>query len=124
MGKVEVIEKFWQLFDERKYFEARELFHDDCRVYMESSREIFDNIDSWLQMNQDYPGAWRTVLKRCDLIDQEAVSLTHVFSPEEEEQHHVISYYKFKEGLISEMTEYWGVIENQPEWRKKYSETY
>ena len=124
MGKVELIEKFWQLFDEKKYFETRDLFHDECKVYMESSREAFETIDLWLQMNFDYPGGWRTVLKRCDLIDEEAVSLAHVFSHEEEGEVYVTTFYKFKDGLISEMKEYWSAVEGQPEWRKKYSKIY
>lgn len=124
MGKVELIEKFWSLFDEKKYFETKYLFHDECKVYIENSREVFDTVDLWLQMNHDYPGNWRTLLQRCDLIDNDAVSLAHVFSDDPEEEHYVTTFYKFKDGLIFEMKEYWGVIEGQPEWRKKYSKTY
>ncbi|WP_281168327.1 hypothetical protein [Psychrilyobacter atlanticus] len=39
--KGNLINKLWSLFDERKYLEARELFHDKCKVILESSREIF-----------------------------------------------------------------------------------
>lgn len=123
MENLKLVKTFWQLFDERKYLETRDLFHDECRVYMESSREVFEDIDLYLQMNCDYPGTWRTLLKRCDLIGEEAVSVAHIFSNSEVEEHYVTTYYKFKEGLIFEMREYWGVIEGQPQWRKKYSKS-
>ena len=120
--KGDSINKLWNLFDERKYLETRDLFHDECKVIMESSREVFKNIDLYLQMNCDYPGNWRTVLEKVEILDEGAVSLVHVFSSEEEGEFYATTFYEFKDELIYEMKEYWATVEPQPEWRKKYSE--
>lgn len=121
--KGDLINKLWSLFDNKKYFETRDLFHDECEIIIKSSKEIFSDIDLYLQMNYDYPGNWRTVLEKVEILDEGAVSLVHVFSSEENEEFYATTFYKFKGGLISEMEEYWATMETQPEWRKKYSRT-
>lgn len=117
----DLINKLWSLFDEKKYFETRDLFHDECKIIMKSSKEIFNDVDSYLQMNLDYPGNWRMVLEKVEILDEGAMSLVHVFSLEENDEFYATTFYKFKDGLISNIEEYWATIESQPEWRRKYS---
>lgn len=70
-------------------------------------------------MNCKYPGNWRTILEKVEILDEGAVSLVHVYSPEEEGEFYATT---FKNELIYEMKKYWATVEPQPEWRKKYSE--
>jgi len=65
-------------------------------------------------------------LKKIIETEDEIVTLVHVFSSDSSsgEEHYVTTTYRFREGLIYEMKEYWGIIEDQPDWRKKYSVKY
>ncbi len=120
----EIVTEFWKLMDEKKYSEIKPLFTKIPKIYLESSREVFNSINKFIKMNEEYPGEWRTVLKNIGHIDNGLFTLVHVFCEDSKTEHYVTSQYTFKNNLISEMKEYWSEVGQQPEWRKKYSAPY
>ncbi len=120
----EIVTEFWKLMDERKYSEIKPLFIKRPKIYLESSREVFDGINKFIKMNEEYPGEWRTVLKNIGYMNDNLFTLVHVFCEDSGVEHYVTSHYTFENKLISKMNEYWSEVGQQPEWRKKYSSSY
>lgn len=118
-----VVTKFWDLFDRKKFLEAKEFLHSEFTAIWPTSKEKFLSRDLFIQMNIDYPGDWRTELQIFyELGDDKAVSTVFVYSHTEKGEFFVNTFYKFKEGLISEIVEYWSDVSERPAWRDKFSE--
>jgi len=54
------------------------------------------------------------------------MSVVRVYSKDEKHSFHAISFFKFDDNIISEITEYYGEISEPPAWRikEKFSEQY
>jgi predicted SnoaL-like aldol condensation-catalyzing enzyme len=127
MGKnTAVVRNFWQIFDEARFDDVAGLLHPDCNVYWPNTREVFKGRDKLIDVNKRYPGRWH--IDVVDIIAQgdTVVSVVRVYSKEESRSFYATSFFKFENGLISEMTEYWGNITEAPSWRvaKGLSEKY
>jgi predicted SnoaL-like aldol condensation-catalyzing enzyme len=113
----EVVKKFWPIFDEARFDDVAELLEPDCNVYWPNTRELFKGRDKLIDVNKRYPGRW--YMDVVDIIAHGAmvVSVVKVYSKEDKHSFYATSFFKFKNGLISEITEYWGDITEAPAWR-------
>ena len=120
----ELIRKFWSLFDQEKFEQVKSLLHAEFKAVWITSNEKFPSADSLIKMNEAYPGRWHTIPQRIELLEYDALSITSVYSDDSPERFYAISFFEFKEGLISKIIEYWATVENSPEWRKQFSIEY
>ncbi|UCD19029.1 MAG: nuclear transport factor 2 family protein [candidate division WOR-3 bacterium] len=111
------VREFWRIFDEARYDDVRPLLHPACPVYWPNTRELFRGSKKLIDANKYYPGRW--FIEVVDVIskDDTVVSVVRVYSKEKKESFYATSFFKFKDGLIAEMTEYWGEITEPPAWR-------
>lgn len=113
----EVVKKFWQIFNEARYDDVADLLMPECNVYWPNTRELFKGRDKLIDVNKRYPGRW--YIDVVDVIAQgdTVVSVVRVYSKEDKQSFYATSFFKFRDGLISEITEYWGDITEAPAWR-------
>jgi ketosteroid isomerase-like protein len=114
-----IVSRFIEAFDRQDWEAAKRLLTDDFTAYWVTTRERFSK-DSFILMNSRYPGRWHLTIQRYESIAEGAVTVALVSSQSEDERHYVTSFYRFREGRISSIEEYWAIEENAPLWRKKY----
>ena len=114
---VAVVRKFWQMFDEARFDDVAELLHPDCNIYWPNTRERFRGRQKLIDMNKRYPGRWYIDVSDVIVRDDLVVSVVRVYSKEDKQSFYATSFFKLKNGLIKEITEYWGEITEAPAWR-------
>jgi predicted SnoaL-like aldol condensation-catalyzing enzyme len=125
-ANAERVKEFWKVFDDGRYDDVSGLLHPDCNVYWPNTREVFRGREKLINVNKRYPGRWYIdivdIVSKTDLV----ISVVRVYSKEKEQHFYATSFFKFKDGLISEITEYWGENTEAPAWRiaEGLSETY
>jgi hypothetical protein len=113
----DVVSKFWKIFDEARYDDVAALMLPGCNVYWPNTRELFRGRDKLIDVNKRYPGRWHIDVVDIIAKDDSVVSVVKVYSHESKHSFYATSFFKFKNGLIAEMTEYWGDITEPPAWR-------
>ena len=112
-----IVKEFWHLFDERNYSATEKLLHEDFEAYWVCTKERFDR-EYFIQMNEEYPGRWRTVIERLYPSGEQVITFVHIFSPDSEEQFYVSSIFTVEDGKIIQLEEYYANVDNPPEWRQ------
>lgn len=112
-----IVREFWKIFDDARYDDVVELLWPDCRVYWPNTRELFKGREKLVDVNKRYPGRWHIEIMDVIPKDDMVVSVVRVYSKEKKESFYATSFFKFKDGLITEITEYWGEITEPPAWR-------
>jgi len=116
-SKAKIVRKFWQIFDEARYDDIAGLLHPDCNVYWPNTRELFKGSQKLIDVNKRYPGRWYIDIVDVFAKDDLVVSVVRVYSHENKHSFYATSFFKFENGLIAEITEYWGDITEPPAWR-------
>ncbi len=114
----EIIKQFWHSFNKRDYRGTEKFLDPECEVHLVCTDERFSK-DEFIQLNEDYPGRWRTVLRNLFSSNEQVITFTHVFSPDSVEQFYVSSIFSFENCKIIQIEEYWSTVEKPPEWRRK-----
>lgn len=113
-----IVENFLKLFNDAQFDEAGKLFSQDCVVYWPNTREVFKG-KNFIKANKQYPGRWFIDIVQLLSSDDIVVSVVRVYSKDEEQSFYATSFFKFKDKLICEITEYWGANSEPPAWRMK-----
>jgi predicted SnoaL-like aldol condensation-catalyzing enzyme len=113
----EVVREFWKIFDAAQYDGIAQFMHPDCNVYWPNTRELLRGRQKLIDVNKRYPGRWRIdivdIISAADLV----ISVVRVYSNETKQSFFATSFFKFEEGIISQITEYWGENSEPPPWR-------
>ncbi len=122
----ERVRKFWQIFDDARYDDVAGLLRADCNVYWPNTRELFKGREKLINVNKRYPGRWYIDIVDIISKDDLVISVVRVYSKVNNQNFYATSFFKFKDGLIAEITEYWGENTDAPAWRiaEGLSETY
>jgi len=111
------VREFWQIFNEARFDEVVKLLHPDCQVYWPNTRESFKGPDKLVDVNKRYPGRWNIEVVDIISTDKIVVSVVRVYSKDKTQSFYATSFFKFKDGMINEITEYWGENTEPPAWR-------
>lgn len=106
-----LIERYWELFAAGKYFQAGALLAPGARVLWPNTGEVFTQ-EEFVRVNQHYPGSWKISVESLETMESGFVSVVKVESRQDAQSFYAVSFFKLKDGLIAELTEYWG--ENAP----------
>jgi hypothetical protein len=55
---VDIVRSFWERVEARDWDDARDLLADDLVVVWPATRERFEGADTFIALNQNYPGEW------------------------------------------------------------------
>jgi hypothetical protein len=113
----DIVRTFWKLFNQAKFDDAGKLLSSDCNVYWPNTKEIFKGRDKFILANKVYPGRWFIDIKKIFSMDNIVISVVRVYSKDKNISFYATSFFKFKDGLISEIEEYYGQISEPPQWR-------
>ena len=98
--------------DLRKYFQKNAVIKWHC------TNEVF-TLYEYIKANCEYPGNWNGEIERIEENENTIILACQVFSTDNSESFHVVSFIHLKDGLIIKMGEYWSDDGLAPEWRKK-----
>ena len=117
--KLKTAREFLGLFGRGQFEKAGALMHPRAVVLLPNTREAFQGRDNYIGFNKRYPGKWRFKIERLEACGRGAAAAARVFSPQSKKSFHVASFFEFKSGLITRITEYWGQDGEPPVWRKR-----
>ena len=61
---VDIVRSFWERMEARDWDDARALLADDLVVIWPATREKFEGADTFIALNQNYPGDWHIDVQR------------------------------------------------------------
>jgi ketosteroid isomerase-like protein len=111
------VRRFWRLFDRGDFEAAGELLSPQAVVRWPNTREIFTTRDDFIAANRNYPGSWRIAVEQLLAADDQMISVVRVSSPDGHKAVYATSFFRFRNGRISRITEYWGDCGEPPRWR-------
>ena len=118
MKEIEVtIRSLWQAIAEQNEEKLVCFFTPDAQILWPNTEERFD-LNGYLRANCDYPGQWNGKVETVALDG--SYSIAKVWPPEGGAAR-AVTFYKWRNGKIEQMVEYWGDIGPAPEWRRGLS---
>jgi ketosteroid isomerase-like protein len=118
----EVARRLWELFQARRWDEARDLLHEDFEAEWPDTGERIRGCDNFLELNRNYPEPWSIEVKRVVWGADEVALEAAVTHPEGVS--HAAGFYELRDGRILRATEYWvdGRSQEPPAWRARWVE--
>lgn len=113
-----LIRALWEEMDQQNWSALSGHFTEDAEINWPNTKERFC-VDEWVRVNEAYPGNWSIVLERLEPVGDGTLSVACVKLRDGETALHVVSFFTFRSGRISQLTEYWGDDGEPPEWRRK-----
>ena len=111
-----LIQQYWERFSQGKYFQAAALMAPDAVIRWPNTGEAFSR-EQFVAVNQNYPGSWRITLEKLRQTCETVITIAKIESLDSSQSFYAVSFFAVKEGLISEITEYWGENTPSPSWR-------
>lgn len=112
------IEQFWDDVINQNRNILKSYFTEDAVIRWHCTNEQF-SVQEYIQINCVYPGKWSGNIERIERMGNQIILAGQVNAKDEKISFHVVSFIKCKDGLISEMDEYWADDSDAPEWRQK-----
>ncbi len=91
-------------------------FNDDAIIRWHNTNEQF-SVDEYILTNCKYPGNWKGIIDRIEVIGDLIITVTKVLSSDEKISLHAISFVKLIDDKIALIDEYWSEDGNPPKWR-------
>jgi ketosteroid isomerase-like protein len=117
--RLRTVNQFLRCFGRGDFDDAGRLLHPKSVVRWPNTREIFHGRERFLDANRRYPGKWAVRIVSVLPCGAGAASVISVHSGKGRPSFHAVSFYGFRNGLISRITEYWGQDGEPPAWRKR-----
>ena len=92
-------------------------FHPDALINWHNTNEQF-TVEEFIRANCEYPGDWEGEIEQIFFSGNTVITALHVYSRDETEHFHVISFLHLEEENIRSVDEYWGNDVPVPQWRK------
>lgn len=110
------IYRFWRDVLEQNADAIREYFDENAYINWHCTNEHF-TVEEYLTANCEYPGSWDGEVERVERINDLFITVTHVYSREQELSFHVTSFIKAAGDKIVAVDEYWADDGVAPRWR-------
>lgn len=117
MEKIKLMKAYWKDVAEQNKEPLREYFLPEAQIRWHNTNELF-TVEEFLRANCEYPGEWRGEVERVEEAGESMITVTRVYSPDNQISLHAVSFFKFKEGKIQSLDEYWGDDTLPPVWRQ------
>ena len=116
MDKKQIIREFWKDVILQNAEGMKKYFDDDAFVRWHNTNEHL-SAEEYIRANCEYPGEWRGKVERIEQLYDLVISVTRVWSEDETESFHAISFIAFHGDKIAAIDEYWGDDGAAPQWR-------
>ena len=111
------IQSFWRDVLSQNRDRLPSYFHRNAVIRWHCTNEQF-TVAEYVRANCDYPGRWDGEIERIEETGNVTVLAGRVFPSDQTASFHVVSFIRLKDGLISEMDEYWADDGDALAWRK------
>lgn len=119
LSKLEIVRKYWDLFDQANFDAVAALMHEHAVVWEPNSREVFRSRDAFINMHKANPNPWR--IDEVDILSEikEGIIVTVVkaYFDNSPESYFINSYFTFAGERVIEVLEYWSKNGDAPSWR-------
>ncbi|MFV0400126.1 MAG: nuclear transport factor 2 family protein [Oscillospiraceae bacterium] len=112
-----LVRGLWADIDAQRWEKLLGYFTADAVILWPNTGERFD-VAGFVAANGHYPGDWEIEIERVVLAGEEVVSAIQTRLKGEDTSFRACSFFRFREGKIAELTEYWGDDGPPPDWRK------
>lgn len=107
---------FWDAVARQDRAALRGFFAPSATVRWHCTNECF-TVEGYIRANCDYPGAWQGEVERVEPLPCGMLTAARVWT--EGASFHSVSLFRLnREGLITELDEYWGDDGEPPAWRR------
>jgi hypothetical protein len=116
MGE-KVVRLFWEHINNADFDRLNEIMSDNACIWLPNTKEVFKGKNKYIEFNKRYPDRWYVELEKLNVCDDTVISVAKIFNVENTISFYVTSFFKLKDNLIEEVTEYWGDNGEPPKWR-------
>jgi ketosteroid isomerase-like protein len=101
----ELVRRLWELFEARRWDDARELLHEDFVAEWPHSRELIRGPRNFVELNRNYPEGWSIRVDR--VVDAGDVVVSEITVTQGEAVFRTASVFDMSDGRIARVREYW-----------------
>lgn len=113
-----IAQRWWTFNDERDFGGAAALCASKCTIDWPLSNERFVKPGDWAAAMDHYPGVWRCTVETVVAEGERVMTVTTVADATTAVT--AISLFRIRNGLITEVVEYWSDPYDAPEWRTQW----
>lgn len=113
----EAIQAYWSAVLKQEAAAIYPFFTENAIIKWHNTNECF-TVPEFVYANCAYPGDWDGEIEKLLLFEDQAITVTHVFSADKTLSLHVTSFMQLKEDKIIAIDEYWGDDGDAPKWRR------
>ena len=115
------LQAYWQAVASQDEIALARCFHRDARVRWPNTGEEF-TAAAFIRINCAYPGAWEGELLRVEQARDTTITLARIWAQDGSQSLHVTSFFRWQDGLIMELEEYFSDDGPVPKWRQALKE--
>lgn len=116
MDRKQIITDFLEDVVQQNSEGMKKYFAGEAFVRWHNTNEHF-SVEEYIRANCEYPGIWKGEVERIEERGDIVISVARVWSDNEAESFHVVSFFSFCEDKIVTLDEYWGDDGVAPQWR-------
>ncbi|WP_374349390.1 nuclear transport factor 2 family protein [Chitinimonas sp.] len=96
---------YWQTAIQRDWAAFSALLHPDVVYEVPQTRERIRGRDHYVEFNRSWPFNWHAELR--DIVADATQAVSRIAYTDEQGACEAISFFRFRDGLISHITDYW-----------------
>ncbi|MBL4930390.1 nuclear transport factor 2 family protein [Clostridium paridis] len=112
-----VIRLFWECINNADFDGLSKLLHDNAYIWLPNTKEVFKGKNKYIEFNKKYPGRWYVDIEKIYECGETIITVARIFTNENTLGLYVTSFFKLKDDLIEEITEYYSENDEPPKWR-------
>ncbi|WP_238883748.1 nuclear transport factor 2 family protein [Clostridium sp. YIM B02551] len=112
-----VIRSFWECINNADFDGLSKLMNGNAYIWLPNTKEVFKGKNKYIEFNKRYPGRWYVDLEKIYECGETIITVARIFTDENTLGLYVTSFFKLKDNLIEEITEYYSENEEPPKWR-------
>ena len=114
--------ELWRCFDERRFRDALPLLSENFEAHWPNTRERIVGRESFIGLNESYPGDSRCTVRRVEECDDAVVTITEITNGDA--VLFAVSFFEVRDGLIVRAEEYFADNGPPPWERSQFAERY
>lgn len=117
-----LVRNLWRCFDEARFRDALPLLSDDFEAVWPNTRERIRGPETFIALNEAYPGSWRCTVEDIRPVPNGVVAVTRINDGALEVL--AVSFFTVRDDKITRADEYFGDVIEPPFDRSPWCERY
>ena len=118
----ELATELWRRFDTGRFRDALPLLSEDFEAHWPNTRERIRSRESFIALNESYPGTWRCAVRRIEECADGVVTVTEI--GDDRTSLFAVSFFRVRDGRIAAVEEYFADNGPPPFDRSAWTERY